>query len=94
MALHRRLVINLVGTPERMLAVAHDNLRDMRAQPDAKHYRRWSDEWCYLLSQPLPSLVAGILDPSPAGDDRRQMSPFAGVLSVQELQGALQESRP
>jgi hypothetical protein len=38
--------------------------------------------WRGLLALPLTALIAGMLDPSPDGCERRHTTPFAGVLTA------------
>lgn len=47
----------------------------------ADHY---VDAWTEVLSLPMSELRARVLEPTEAGADLRQVSPFAGVLSARE----------
>ena len=44
----------------------------------------WRAAWNEILQLPLPELTRRVLDTSQAGIDRRQVSPFAGVLAPRE----------
>jgi hypothetical protein len=52
---------------------------------------RYAQRWEQALSRPLPAIRDALTDASPAGDDLRQNSPFAGLLSEPERQRILQE---
>jgi hypothetical protein len=52
---------------------------------DERHAARWQA----LLDQPLPEIRRALVEDSPTGDDLRQTSPFAGLLSEPERQRIL-----
>ncbi|MGH2846405.1 MAG: hypothetical protein ACRDL0_10400 [Thermoleophilaceae bacterium] len=45
---------------------------------------RYADRWEQLLDQPVPEVRRALVDESVEGDDLRQSSPFAGMLSEPE----------
>jgi hypothetical protein len=52
---------------------------------------RYAKEWTELLAKPLPDIRCAITALGPRGDDLRQNSPFAGLLSEPERQRILSE---
>jgi hypothetical protein len=46
--------------------------------------RRYADRWEELLERPVPEIRRALVDESQEGDDLRQNSPFAGLLSEPE----------
>jgi hypothetical protein len=52
---------------------------------------RYADRWERLLSRALPEIRRALVDESQEGDDLRQNSPFAGVLSEPERRRILRE---
>ena len=50
---------------------------------------RYADEWERVLRQPVPEIRRTIVEESQTGDDLRQSSPFAGMLSEPERQQIL-----
>lgn len=52
---------------------------------------RYADRWEQLLSQPLPEIRAALRDESREGDDLRQNSPFAGMLTEPERKRLVRE---
>jgi hypothetical protein len=53
--------------------------------------QRYADRWERVLSQPLPEIRQALVDGSQEGDDLRQNSPFAGMLSEPERQRIVRE---
>jgi len=64
--------------PEKMAHVVGDN-----------DSRRMLHAWRLALDEGASAVRATLLDPSAVGDDMRQLSPFAGLLSQEERQAAL-----
>jgi hypothetical protein len=52
---------------------------------------RYADSWESLLDRPIREIRKSLLDESSAGDDLRQNSPFAGLLSEPERRRILAE---
>jgi len=52
---------------------------------------RHADRWEKVLAMPLPAIRGAITAPGPEGDDLRQNSPFAGMLSEPERRRILTE---
>jgi hypothetical protein len=50
---------------------------------------RYADEWERVLRRPVPEIRRTIVEESQTGDDLRQSSPFAGMLSEPERQQIL-----
>ena len=50
---------------------------------------RYADEWERVLRRPVPEIRRTIVEQSQTGDDLRQSSPFAGMLSEPERQQIL-----
>jgi hypothetical protein len=61
----------------------------MRASTAGGSSAVWLDEWERLLDGPLPELLTALTSPSPPSRELRQMTPFAGVLTVEERQRVL-----
>jgi hypothetical protein len=55
-----------------------------RWRQDRRIDPRYADRWESLLDRPLPELRQALVDESQDGDDLRQNSPFAGLLSEPE----------
>lgn len=54
---------------------------------------RYADRWEQLLNGPVAEIRHALVDESPAGDDLRQSSPFAGMLSEPERRRILDQVR-
>lgn len=78
--------------PGGTLAIARRNLDTMRAGARGEA-RRWLDEWERLLDGPIDRLLDVYTARSLRGRELRQNSPFAGVLSPDERERALQAWR-
>jgi hypothetical protein len=52
---------------------------------------RYAQRWEQVLSQPIHEIRDALTDETPAGDDLRQNSPFAGLLSEPERRRILEE---
>ncbi len=78
----------VASAPERTIAGALDQLDRMR--PNARgQAKKWLDEWERLLNSPVDRVLAALTDRSLRGRELRQNSPFAGTLTEQERQEAL-----
>lgn len=51
---------------------------------------RYADEWQAILERPLDEVRRAIAEQGPRGNDLRQNSPFAGMLSEPERRKLLQ----
>lgn len=70
---------------------ARHTLRRWRQQ--SRIDERYASRWEELLTQPIPEVRRLIVEESPAADDLRQNSPFAGLLSEPERQRIVREVR-
>lgn len=67
--------------------VVNDARRRLRRWRDeARIHPRWADEWERILRRPIPRIAKAMSADTPRGRELRQSSPFAGVLTEQELQ--------
>jgi len=66
----------------RLLDRARARVSDWRAAGSVA--QEYVQAWNEILQLPLPELTRRVLDTSQAGIDRRQVSPFAGVLAPRE----------
>ncbi|HSW43827.1 MAG TPA: helix-turn-helix domain-containing protein [Patescibacteria group bacterium] len=79
--LHRAVAGRLARDPERVLARARGNLdRLQRVHPSGTSARRLA-QWRRLVDQGPEAVMRALVAESPAADELRQNSPFAGVLS-------------
>ena len=78
----------VVENPERALAAARANLLRMR-QAARGQATRWLDEWERLLDGPVEDVLDSLTSRSPKGRELRQNSPFAGLLTEDERDRAL-----
>ena len=65
-------------------AIAVNNLVRMRQVVGANRSNRLLDEWQVLLTEGPDAVRRALFDLSARGDDRRQVQPFAGLLSDDE----------
>ena len=82
---HERIAAKIRAQPA-LLDVARSNLDRWLARSEPGHppSPAWT-EWREILSDPdLSRILALLTDPSEEGHRRRQSSPFAGILSVEE----------
>lgn len=70
-------------------SLASKNLRRMTAAVGDNTARRWLDAWAEVIEGPVEEIRDTLLDPSQHGDDMRQMTPFAGLLSEEERRSVL-----
>lgn len=76
--------------PGKTIDDALDQLDRMR--PNARgQAKKWLDEWERLLNGPVDRIFAALTDRSLRGRELRQNTPFAGALTEQERQMALDE---
>ena len=80
--LHRAIAVRLRDDPERVLALARQNLARMRLRAEGPS--QLLREWEVLLDRPLLALLPLLADPDPWARELRQVTPFAGVLSAAE----------
>ncbi|MBK7585128.1 MAG: hypothetical protein IPI67_33680 [Myxococcales bacterium] len=81
LALHRAVVQQVVREPK-LLERASRRVADWRASGAVA--LPYVEAWERILSLPIGALTAELLEESEAGHDRRQVSPFAGVLDPRE----------
>lgn len=86
---YHRAVARRLGRP--MIDQARHQLWQWQAEGrmDPRHAAAWAD----ILRRPVPEVRRALVEDSPAAADRRQNSPFAGVLSEAERRKILQEIR-
>ncbi len=78
--------------PGQTIADALTHLDKMR--PNARgQAKKWLSEWERLLNGPVDRILAALTDRSLRGRELRQNSPFAGALTPQQRQKALDEWR-
>lgn len=88
--LNRLIVGELTRDPDRVLAVARDNItrwRDIHAGRPS--ILAALDRWSEILDAGVDSIVATLTGQSEEAEDLRQNSPFAGVLSQRQREQAL-----
>lgn len=80
LALHAAIAKELARSPDRVVAIARNNLDTMRAaNPNASALL---NEWKQILRLPVVRIASHMVDPSEHGRDLRQVTPFAGVLDA------------
>lgn len=82
LALHFAIARRLAADPAAVLALARQNLARMRAHGGPEH--RLLREWETALDRPIDALLPALTDPREWARELRQVTPFAGVLSVGE----------
>lgn len=83
--LHRAVAEKIREDPEPILDKARTNLQKMASRRRDAYSEGWVEEWSTLVNDgDLRRLVEGMLRPDERGNDLRQMTPFAGVLSEEE----------
>ena len=92
--LNRLVVGELICDPDRVLAIARDNItrwREIHAgrPPILAAMDRWSE----ILDEGVESIVATLTGQSEEAEDLRQNSPFAGVLSQEQREQVLASFR-
>lgn len=89
LALGRAVADKLRSDPDRVLAVANQNLERQRAADVAGHASQHHDAWEMLLHGPVDALIAMLVTDAPIGRELRPTAPFAGVLDDSERAAAL-----
>ena len=69
---------------DRALALAEQNLETMEAAVGDNRAQLVLERWRQILGRGLAAAVAALRDDSEAGDELRQMHPFAGLLTDDE----------
>jgi hypothetical protein len=83
--LARRVAARLRAAPE-LLSVARGNLaRWSRLNADAPALLRCYAEWSHILERPVEDICNALCAETEEGQRLRQNSPFAGVLSPNEV---------
>ena len=80
--LHSAIARHLVAEPERVLALARQNLSRMIEH--AAGASQLLGEWRVALERPIEALLPLLTDPAPWARELRQVTPFGGVLSASE----------
>ncbi len=75
-AMHRLIATKLAQGPS-LLSIARENL----GRWNTKHAALYLDRWRDLIRQPLPALLATIVEESEDMTAMRQCSPYAGTLT-------------
>jgi excisionase family DNA binding protein len=88
--LHHAVAGKLVAHPDRCLAVARRNLRNLLSIHPRGQARLWLTEWSRLLEGPVADIADVLTSRSQRSVELRQNSPFAGVLSEAERSRVLQ----
>jgi len=82
LAFHQEIVKVLRRDFDTTILKAQTNIKTMlKANPNADDLL---DEWKTLLGANIELLIIAILDPTLRGRDRRQVSPFAGILTAKQ----------
>jgi len=68
--------------PTEVIEIARENIDKMRSVNP--HAWRLLDEWERILDGTTSEIVTLMLDPGEHGQDLRQVSPFAGVLTADQ----------
>ena len=92
--LNRLVVGELIRDPDRVLAIARDNIarwRDIHAGRPS--ILAALDRWSEILDDGVESIVATLTGQTEEAEDLRQNSPFAGVLSEKQREQALASFR-
>lgn len=76
--------------PELAVDVAHKNLALMRSRNPRGMTVRWLDRWDDLLHGPLDRVLTTLTSPAPHAREMRQNNPFAGLLTEEERNRALE----
>ena len=88
---HAAVVRELRSREAEVLDIARENIAKMRSVNP--HAHRLLDEWERILRGSTDQIVAHMLDPSERGQDLRQASPFAGVLTAAQRVAAYRSFR-
>jgi hypothetical protein len=90
---HRRALAYHEVIARRLRRVMVDEARHvvLRWRADDRIDPRYADQWLQLLDRPLADIRRAITEPGSRGDDLRQNSPFAGMLSEPERRRILQK---
>jgi len=91
--LHRTLLGKLLTDLGPARDVARRNLDRMRRSARGSQARAWLDEWSELLDEAGPRLVDAFLGEDEHSIDLRQVSPFAGLLTQEEREAAIERAR-
>lgn len=93
LAIHRAVADRVRRDGAAVRAGARERLARLReAHPDGWS-DRWFEEWDRLLDAPTDDLVDALIDPTQEGVDRRQASPFAGLISNEERWAIIRSTR-
>jgi hypothetical protein len=91
--LHLTVAALLPERGEEIRRIGLRNLARQRQRPGSSLRESWMDEWERLLHGPDEELAAGMLQLGERGNDLRQMTPLAGVLTQAERIAALKRAR-
>jgi len=95
--LHRTVVQHFQRDPERVLEIARENNKKIRNYYETATWGNagimWVDEWDKALSGDAKKFIYTCLREDELGNDLRQVSPFAGVLSDDERWAAIHRAR-
>lgn len=92
--LNRLVVGELTRDPDRVLAIARDNItRWCEIHAGRPSILAALDRWSAILDEGIESIVATLTGHSEEAEDLRQNAPFAGVLSQEQREQALASFR-
>lgn len=91
--LHVLLGSKVAEDPDRLRALARENLARMRETPKAPIAQRWLDRWSEIICLQPHEMVDVMLEDSEQGRDLRQVSPFAGALTPEDRTIAMKKAR-
>jgi hypothetical protein len=91
---HRVVVDHLNRDEARVRRIGLENVAKIRSLYLAPNRaNEWIDEWEELLCGPREALATACLEPGEHGNDMRQMTPFAGVITQDERMIAVARAR-
>lgn len=93
LALHSMVVEKLFMDPTPVINVAIQNIPTLRARTNGlerDHLEAWN---AALEEEDVPRLIMMCMEKGVSGDSRRKISPFAGVLSVDERLSVIKSVR-
>nr|MDT0664121.1 helix-turn-helix domain-containing protein [Micromonospora sp. DSM 115978] len=87
--LHRAVAGRLVADPDRVLAIASENLDRLQRIHPSGMAAMWLERWRSTLDAGAEAVLDMLTSRSPIAIELRQNSPFAGVLSDAERRAVL-----
>jgi len=91
--LHRTLLGKLLTDLGPAREVAQRNIERMRDSVRGAQAQSWLNEWAELVDEAGPRLVDVFIGEDERSIDLRQVSPFAGMLTQEEREAAIERAR-